>query len=162
MTATMSAIHRTAGSGDAYWAMGGLFEMKLLPDETGGLLGVAEVTQPPGMATPLHVHHNEAELFYVLTGSIWYEAGGVLHELEAGSLIWLPASVPHRFRIRGTDPARYVAITAPGGLLEMYREVGRPAGERVIPEEVDPDEIARWGHTAPRYGLEVLGPPLQP
>ena len=38
------------------WAMGSLFERLVSAAATGGTLGVALVTQPPGIATPLHRH----------------------------------------------------------------------------------------------------------
>lgn len=162
MDATAVARHRLPGEGDAVWAMGSLFEMKLQSGETGGLLGLAEVTQPPGVATPLHVHTREAEVFYVLEGMLTYEAGGDLHKLSAGSTMYLPMGVPHRFRITGDSPARILALVLPGGLLDLYGQVGVPATSRSIPTSPDPEEFARWGAAAPEFGLDVLGPPLEP
>lgn len=151
-------IHRPAASGDAIWAMGSLFEMKLSASETGGAIGLAEVTQPAGIRTPLHVHHHEAEVFYVLDGRLRYEAGGRLHELGAGSTMYLPSGIPHRFAI--DEDARILVFAAPGGLLGLYRQVGLPAGERTVPAHPDPRELERWGQHAPDFGLEVVGPPL--
>ena len=54
--------------------MGSLFEHLLPPEESGGRLGVAVVTQPPGIATPLHRHTREAEAFYLLEGEMTYRA----------------------------------------------------------------------------------------
>lgn len=43
-------------------------------------------------------------------------------------------------------------------------EVGIPARERRQPGDDGPppmaEEIARWNEVGPRYGLEVLGPPI--
>jgi quercetin dioxygenase-like cupin family protein len=151
-------LHRPAGSGDALWAMGSLFEMKLSAAETGGAIGLAEVTQPAGIRTPLHVHRDEAEVFYVLDGRLRYEADGRLHQLGAGSTMYLPPGVAHRFAI--DEDARILVFAAPGRLLELYRQVGLPADERTVPPDPDPTELARWGLHAPAFGLEVLGPPL--
>jgi quercetin dioxygenase-like cupin family protein len=126
-TASSPAIHRTAGQGEALWAMGSLFEIKLGIEETDGALTAMEVTQPPGIATPLHVHHREAEVFYVLAGTLDYEAGGQLHQVSAGSLIWLPKGVPHRFRITGDSPAplpRPRPARRPGTALPSRRRPG--------------------------------------
>ena len=60
------------------------------------------VTQPPGIATPLHRHTREAEALLVLEGVIEYRAGEETYELTAGSFLYLPLGVPHAFRIRGT------------------------------------------------------------
>jgi quercetin dioxygenase-like cupin family protein len=160
-TATSPAIHRPAGQGEALWAMGSLFEIKLGSEETDGALTAMEVTQPPGIATPLHVHQREAEVFYVLAGTLDYEAGGQLHQLTAGSLIWLPKGVPHRFRITGDSPARFLGLALPGGLERLYRAVGVPAEGRTLPGAYPAEpEIARWQAAAPANGLQVLGPPL--
>jgi mannose-6-phosphate isomerase-like protein (cupin superfamily) len=151
--------------GEAVWAMSSLFDIKLDGSASGGSLAVMEVVQPPGVATPLHVHHREAEVFYVLEGTMAYEAGGVLHHLERGSFMYLPMDVPHRFRVVGDVPVRFLGLVAPAGLEGLYRSVGGPAAERVLPNPT-PDEvsaeIARWGAVAADYGLELLGPPLPP
>lgn len=152
------------GTGRGTWAMGSLFEHLAAPGDTGGALGVALVTQPPGTATPLHRHRHEAEAFYLLEGEMTYVAGEETHELAAGWFMYLPRGLPHAFRVRGDRPARFVALTVPGGLLGLYDEVGVPATARRLPGEGEgrsvADEIARWNEVGPRYGLEVLGPPI--
>lgn len=122
------SVWASAEEGAAAWTMGSLFEMKFEPRDTGGALGLAVVHQPAGVATPLHRHTREAEVFHLLGGRIRYEAGGVEHELTAGSTMYLPMGVPHRFLV--VDDARLLAIVAPGGLLDLYTEVGAPATER--------------------------------
>ncbi len=91
------------GAGRGTWAMGSLFEQLGGPEHTGGALGVALVSQPPGIATPLHRHHNEAEAFYLLDGQMTYVAGEETYELTAGWFMYLPRGLPHGFRIRETD-----------------------------------------------------------
>ena len=122
------------------------------------------VTQPPGIATPLHRHTREAEAWFVLEGRVDYRAGDDLHELSDGSFIYLPLGLPHAFRIRGSRPATFLALTTPGGLMGLYDEVGVPAGAMHVPGEGEglemAEEIARWNDVGPRYGLEVVGPPI--
>ncbi len=156
-------VFRSAHEGPATWAMGSLFERLCSPDETAGVLGMSLVTQPPGIATPFHVHTREAECFYVLEGEMVYRAGDDYFELPAGSFIFLPQGIPHAFRITGEDPVRFVGLTVPGGLMSLYDEVGIPARERRLPgADGTPlhEEIARWNEVAPRYGLQVVGPPI--
>jgi quercetin dioxygenase-like cupin family protein len=92
-----------AGQGPATWAMGSLFERLVTGGQTAGSLDVAVVTQPPGLATPTHVHTREAEAWFVLEGTLTYRAGDRLADLAAGDFIYLPRDVPHAFRITG-DP----------------------------------------------------------
>ncbi len=156
-------VHRS-GQGPGTWAMGSLFEHLLTARQSGGALGVSLVTQPPGVATPVHRHTREAEALLVLEGVVDYLAGDQRHELTAGAFLWLPLGVPHAFRIRGSAPARFLSLTAPGGLMDLYDEVGVPAGGMHVPGEGEglttTQEIARWNEVGPRYGLEVVGPPL--
>ncbi len=155
-------IHRPAGTAPAVWAMGSLFERLASRVETAGL-DVAVVTQPPGIATPLHRHTHESEAFYLLDGTMTYRAGEELFHLREGDFIYLPVGVPHAFRVTGDRPVRFVGFADPGGLFDLYAEVGIPAAERRLPgadgQPMDV-EIPRWNEVGPRYGLEVVGPPL--
>lgn len=154
---------RGPGEGPATWAMDSLFERLVSATETGGAFGLSLVTQPPGVATPLHVHTREAEAFFVLDGTMTYRAGDALHRLVPGSFIYLPEGVPHAFRVTGTSPVRFLGLAVPGGLMSLYDDVGLPAAERRLP---GPDgqpmeqEIQRWNEMSPRYGLRVVGPPI--
>jgi quercetin dioxygenase-like cupin family protein len=143
--------------------MGSLFERLASGAETAGAFGMSLITQPPGIATPLHLHTREAEAFYVLDGTLIYQAGEELHHLAAGSFIYLPRNVPHAFRITGTTPARFIGLVTPGGLMGLYDDVGTPASERRLPgpdgQPLD-EEIMRWNEVSPRYGLSVVGPPI--
>lgn len=162
-TNAAGAIMREPGTGRGTWAMQSLFEHLLEGSESDGRLGVALVTQPPGIATPLHRHSKEAEAFFVLEGRLSYRAGGEQFEMYDGCFVYLPQNVPHAFRIRGDRPARMLALTAPGGLLSLYDDVGVPAAELRLPgpDGLTPEEeIPKWVDVAPRYGLEVVGPPI--
>ncbi|MBM6398998.1 cupin domain-containing protein [Phycicoccus sonneratiae] len=156
-------VHRV-GEGPGTWAMGSLFEHLVTADQSAGAVGVSLVTQPPGIATPLHRHTREAEALLVLEGVVDYVAGEQHVELTTGSFLFLPLGVPHAFRIRGDSPARFVSMTTPGGLMDLYDEVGVPAAGMHVPGEGEgltmAEEIARWNEVGPRYGLEVLGPPI--
>ena len=156
-------VRGPSDAGSMTWAMGSLFEHLATADDTGGTLGVARVTQPPGIATPLHVHSREDEAFFLLEGQMTYQAGEDVHHLVAGSFIWLPRGVPHAFRVTGERPVVFIGLTVPGALLHLYDEVGLPAAERRLPgQDGRPmaEEIARWNEVGPRYGLRVVGPPL--
>jgi quercetin dioxygenase-like cupin family protein len=157
---TRQAIVRQGDEGEAIWAVGSLFMVKLAVEESGGSLSVMQVTSLPGGATPLHVHHAEAEAFYLLDGEMTYQAGEKVFELRPGSFVYLPKDVPHRFRIRGTVPAKFLAVGIPGGVEHLYREVGVPATSLTLPSPPTPEEFGRWPAAAPKFGLELLGPPL--
>jgi quercetin dioxygenase-like cupin family protein len=161
--ADLAVVWRRAESAPATWAMGSLFEHLLTAAESVGTLGVALATQPPGTAPPLHIHTREAETFFLLDGTITYRAGEETHHLEAGAFLYLPQGLPHAFRVTGHTPARFLSIATPGGLMSLYDEVGIPAAEHRLPgDDGQPMavEIAKWNEIGPRYGLQVVGPPL--
>jgi quercetin dioxygenase-like cupin family protein len=141
--------------------MGMLLEGLVSGADTDGLLSAAMVTQPSGQASPLHVHTREAEAWLLLEGALTYRAGEELVRMTSGDFIYLPAGVPHAFRITGADPARFLALTLPAGLLSIYDEVGVPAAERRLPDSgVTPADVEAWLEAGPRYGLRVVGPPI--
>jgi quercetin dioxygenase-like cupin family protein len=160
---TTDILVRGPGEGPSTWALGALFEPIASAAQTAGAFGVSLVTQPAGSATPVHIHTREAEAFYLLDGAMTYRAGEQTYRLCAGSFIYLPCGVPHAFRVTGTEPARFLALAVPGALLALYDEVGRPAPERRLPEPGEMslgEDIRRWLEAAPRYGLQVVGPPI--
>jgi mannose-6-phosphate isomerase-like protein (cupin superfamily) len=141
--------------------MGALFERLVGAGDTGGTLEASIVTQPPGAASPLHVHTREAEAWYLLDGTMTYVAGDETFRLAPGDFIYLPLGVPHAFRTTGSTPARFLGITVPGRLMDLYDEVGEPAAERRLPDGgVSAADIGRWNQLAPSYGVRVVGPPI--
>ena len=114
-SSTAAAVYRPAGSGRGTWAMGSLFEHLLTAEESGGGLGASLVTQPPGIATPLHRHTRESEAFFLLEGTMTYRAGGETFHLGEGDFLWLPAGVPHAFRVTGEGPGGVLGRNDPGG-----------------------------------------------
>jgi quercetin dioxygenase-like cupin family protein len=145
------------------WAMASLFEHLLDAPESGSDFGVALVTQPPGIAPPLHRHDDSAEAFFMLEGRMEYRAGDAQYDLYPGCFIYLPPTIPHAFRIRGDAPARFLGIVSPGNLFHLYEEVGIPAAELRLPgrdgQALDV-EIPKWNDAGPRYGITVVGPPI--
>jgi quercetin dioxygenase-like cupin family protein len=109
--------------------------------DTGGALGVVETVIPAGHGPPLHVHRNEDEGFYVLSGKIEITRGEERFRAEAGTFVYLPRDVPHTFR--GIDEARILGIVMPAGLEEAFE---------------DPN---RFDEVLERRGVEVVGPPLE-
>src|SRR4051812_13823973 len=155
------AVARANGTGPATWAMGARFERLVGAGDTAGLLAASIVTQPPGSGSPLHVHTREAEAWYLLEGTMSYVAGDETFHLDAGDFIYLPRNVPHAFRVTGASPVRFLGLTLPGMVMDLYDEVGVPAGERRLPDGgVSGADVARWIEVGARYGLRVVGPPM--
>ncbi|MGZ4205180.1 MAG: cupin domain-containing protein [Actinomycetota bacterium] len=153
-----TVVVRHAGEGPAVWSMGQLQQQKLVGEESGGDLTVLEILQPPGLATPLHVHPGESEAFYILEGRMTYQAGEEMHDLVPGSFVYLPQGVPHAFRTR--EQMRLLALAVPSGVELLYEQVGRPAESLTLPPPPTQEEIQAWVAAALARGMEVVGAPI--
>ena len=99
VTAT-GVVVREPGEGPATWAMGSLFEHLLTAEESGGGLGAALVTQPPGIATPLHRHTRESEAFFLLEGTMTGRRRKPRAREGSGGGAWDGPCMPRRDRSR--------------------------------------------------------------
>jgi quercetin dioxygenase-like cupin family protein len=151
------AVLLDPAAGRHLWTMGMLMTVKASREDTGGTCAVMEVTFPPNVGPPLHVHHREAELNYVLSGRMRFHCGDDEMDCGAGGFVYLPKDVPHAFK-SGADGATMLAIALPGGIEGLYEAVGEPAGEPVLPSA--PPNIPGWLEHAGSFGVDILGPPL--
>ena len=71
-----------------------------------------------------HVHRHMEESFYVLEGTFDFTCGE--RELEAGpgAFLLVPRGTRHTFRA-GPEGGALLAVFTPGGLEEMFLELGR-------------------------------------
>ena len=75
--------------------------------------------------TPLHVHRNEDELFYVLEGEHVYRVGDTEHTVGPGGFVFAPRGVPHSQRRVVPGEGRELVLTTPGGFEGFFRELAR-------------------------------------
>src|ERR687886_394094 len=113
-TQASTASQSPTARGEQRWFFGMLAEVKASAADTGGQYTLVEITAPPGLQAPLHVHHHEDEGFYVLEGSAAIEVGDETVELGPGRHAFGPRGIPHRFVI-GPEGARMLWILTPGG-----------------------------------------------
>jgi mannose-6-phosphate isomerase-like protein (cupin superfamily) len=78
---------------------------------------------PPLADTPLHVHRNEDELFYVLEGEHVFQVGEEEHRVGPGGLVFAPRGVPHAQRRVVPGHGRELVLTTPGGFEGFFREL---------------------------------------
>ena len=91
-------------------------------DANGGAFTLFEEIAP--MAdTPLHVHANEDELFYVLEGEHVFTVGDEKFALSPGGLVLAPRGVPHAQRRVVSGEGRLLVLTAPGGFEGFFRQL---------------------------------------
>ena len=156
-TGTLQPMATRAHEGEARWWLGGAGRDQGDGEQTGGLLSVLEITEPPNMAAPLHVHHREDESFWILEGDVAFEVGDTAIQASAGDFVFAPRGIPHRYTV-GDAGCRMLYIMTPGGFERLVREMSVPARERTLPPA--PDEEPDWEHVAAvaeANGCELLG-----
>jgi mannose-6-phosphate isomerase-like protein (cupin superfamily) len=148
--------------GEAFWFLGSLQTIKASAASTGGRLAIIEACAVEGPASPLHVHHNESEWWYVLEGELAIWAAGEVIEAPAGSFVYGPVGVPHTFSVVSAQ-ARFLLGTEPAGFEAFMRACSEPAQSPTLPPPgTTPPDPARLAALGAEYGIEVLGPPGLP
>src|SRR6185437_7482166 len=93
-----AAVIVRAGQGQAVrWGPAGVVRVLAGADSTRGSFSLVEVSEAPGSAAPLHVHHGEAEAFYILQGTIELTCGEENVTASAGDFVYTPEDVPHKY-----------------------------------------------------------------
>ncbi|MGZ4335639.1 MAG: cupin domain-containing protein [Gaiellaceae bacterium] len=130
--------------------------MRILVAEPGSSLVETEALQ--GNMPPLHVHHDEDEVFYVLDGRLTLMAGDGRRELGPGEAMLAPRGVPHVYRVE-SERARWLVSTNSGGFAAFVEETSVPAEtDGFAPPESMPSP-ALLAEAAARQRIELLGPP---
>ncbi|HEV2477998.1 MAG TPA: cupin domain-containing protein [Candidatus Dormibacteraeota bacterium] len=118
--------------------------------ETEGAFSLLEANEPPNFGPPLHTHHNAAEAFYVLEGEYIIFLEGREFRCPAGSFIFIPAGLPHGFRV-GATASRKLNLYTPAAMVGYFDDLS----EAIRAGVVETDQLS---DIATRYSMEVLGP----
>ena len=161
LTAEQSAVVVPSGEGQALWFTTNRITIKATAQDTGGAFSLWESFVPPGSSPALHVHHREAETFWVLEGRLTIRCGGDTFSAGPGSMAVLPRNVPHTFVAEGDAPAHLLTLATPGGVEGYFVAAGRPAETDGLPPAGPPD-IGLLHRFSSDFGLEIVGPPLTP
>ena len=156
---TALPIAHAQGEGDARWFLGALSTIKASAETTAGRVAVTENWAPRGHGSPLHVHHNEDEWFYVLSGELTFWIDGQVTTAAAGSFVYGPRDVPHTFTV-SSDDARFLLVMEPAGFENFLLHLSEPATAPTLPPApVEPPALETMMAAAAEYGIEILGPP---
>jgi len=98
----------------------------------------------------MHVHHEEDEVFYVISGRGDFTLADGPVVAEAGTSAHLPKETPRTFRVVGGGPARMLTLLASGRLEVLFHELAT-----FPPAPPDPERLAA---TCAPYGIEYLRP----
>jgi quercetin dioxygenase-like cupin family protein len=88
-------------------------------DSDGGMAVFEQTSLSQGMGTPLHVHHFQNEIFYVLEGDYFFKVGEDEFNLTAGDSIFLPQKIPHAWT-QVSASGKMEVIFQPAGKMENF------------------------------------------
>jgi quercetin dioxygenase-like cupin family protein len=155
----VAPIALAEGEGEALWFLGALVLVKASTETTAGRVAVLEHLVPRGGGSPLHVHHDEDEWFYVMDGEVTFWVDGEVTVAGAGSFVYGPRGIPHTFMV-SSDTARFLLVTEPAGFEAFVRACAEPATDLVIPPPAtEPPDVDGLVRAAAAHGIEILGPP---
>jgi quercetin dioxygenase-like cupin family protein len=153
MPSSPFAVHRD--DAPAYWSLGELLTMYATADQTGGAFSLMEERLPKGAEPPPHVHRREDECFFVLDGALTVRIGDQTFDARPGSFVFCPRDVPHLLTVE-SDEVRMLTLCIPGGVEQLFVELGEPATSRTLPDDDGEPDIERVVTLAAHYGAEVL------
>ena len=118
---------------------------------------VMEATLLPNAGPPPHVHHNEDETMFVLSGEITFFLGDTTKILKKGDFVFAPKGIPHHFKNTGTEDAILLETASPAGIELFFEAAGHPLPDRDAPPlPPTTEDIARMIAVAPSFGIDIL------
>ena len=152
------AIARTAGESRALWFLGGLYEVLLSGEESGGAATVMRMSAPAGTGSPPHTHPGDESL-YVVEGELDVHIGDEVVAAKAGDYFFFPAGTREWFEAK-TTPATVLVTYLPGGIDKFFTELAEPAASRELPPPSDePPDFERLVRVAAEHGMNIEAPP---
>ncbi len=144
---------------ESYWFFDQLLDVLVSGEQTGGTYSILELWGPQGFATPLHVHRDVDEGFYVIEGELTIWAGDDVTVLNAGDFVLAPRGVPHTIKNTAAGDTHMLVTSTPAGFENFVRAYGTAAPTHELPVLDGPPDIARAAALAAENGIDLLGPP---
>jgi quercetin 2,3-dioxygenase len=125
---------------------------KISGKDSAGAISSFEATSLVKGGPPLHIHLDQDEWFYIVSGEYRFRVGNEEFLLKAGDSLFAPRQVPHTFAFVGDAPGRMLCTFQPAGDMEaFFRELGKISG---------PPAAEQMATLFAKHGMRVVGPPL--
>ena len=155
-----------AGTGPMYCGPGDRVSFLATGADSQGGCFIVDAVAAPGGGPPPHIHHFEDESFYILEGSVTFQAGGQTIHAKPGDFIHVPRGTVHSFKNEGTVPARALVIISPAGptgMQQFFEESFHPTTDRAAsPPPINEELMKRMMDASARNGLEWVKPASMP
>jgi quercetin dioxygenase-like cupin family protein len=130
-----------------------ILDVKISGDDTNGGFAMFEQTSlTQGKGTPLHVHHKQDEVFYVVEGKYYFQIGDDRFHASAGDTIFLPMKVPHAWT-QVSPAGKMTVLFQPAGKMESFFVT-----TAALNHEPTKEEMAKIFE---ENEMTVVGPPLK-
>jgi mannose-6-phosphate isomerase-like protein (cupin superfamily) len=150
------AVVVRSGEGEVLrWGPAGKVRILAGANSTDRSFSVVESIEPPGSGAPLHVHHAEAEAFYILEGAVELVCGEGKVTGRAGDFVYTPKDVAHKFTVLGDKPARLLMMFSRPGFEMFFAEGGTPAQQ----PPAGPPDVAAFRRLVEKYEMDLLEVP---
>ncbi|MEO6670368.1 MAG: cupin domain-containing protein [Ferruginibacter sp.] len=131
-----------------------VLDVKISGSDTDGDLAIFEQTSlSPGKGTPLHLHHFQDEIFYVIEGKYKFQVGDDKYDLTTGDSIFLPRKVAHAWT-QVSERGKMLVTMQPAGKLENFFVTMAGLGHQPSQEEI--------AKIFSDNEMQVVGPALKP
>jgi quercetin dioxygenase-like cupin family protein len=157
------------GSADLWWPYGpvvGRYTVKATADDSQGSLIQLVIRESRGAATPMHIHHDADETFYVVDGELTVFLGDERFDVAAGDYVFGPRGIPHAWVVTSEHAELFVTCGPAGtageegsGIDGFFREVGVPVVEGEAPPQPTMPDNEHFARRMAAYGIELVGPP---
>ena len=156
IAATAGAVVVRSGEGQTFrWGPQGTVRIIAGAASTDRSFSIVESTEPPGSGAPLHVHHGEAEAFYILDGSVELTCAGETVTAGPGDFVYTPKHVPHKFVVAGDKPVRMLMLFSSPGFEGFFAEGGSPLDQ----PPAGPPNPEAFRELVEKYDMELLEMP---
>ena len=153
----MDKIKITEPSGGQHIAIAGDINSILVPtNDTDGTYSVVEAKVFPNGGPIPHIQTREHEGFYVLEGEITFTVDGKEIIAKPGTFLNVPPNVTHSFKNKTNALAKMLIILAPGGMENMFVEVGDEVSDPTIqPSPMSDSQMKKFIELVSDYGVEI-------
>ena len=128
--------------GDEKSVLGNPFVIKAESGDTGGAYVAMEFR--PEAPLPTHIHANEEEAIYIVSGDFEVLLGGETIKASPGSFFLVPRGTAHNLSSAGSGGGKALLIFSPGAVGGMFEE---------LDGKTDMNEIMA---IASKYGMQVV------
>lgn len=149
--------------GNDLWFLDTLVTIHIAHQDGRDHISLLEHYAPYGDSPPLHVHHTEDEVFFVLEGELRLRVGEEERQLAPGQAILAPKGSAHTYRVESSAGARWLTVTIHSDFERFVRALARPAEQHALPPSSGaptPEAVTFLAATARAHNIEIVGLPL--